>query len=141
MELVLQKLGIRLEIEPDISYDGTIRKNCDGKYVITLPSKFDSSNKRARFTLAHELGHLFLHYILGESTELVYTRLGTNQVEYDANEFAANFLMPTKLFKEVAASAYDSAANTYDLSKIADQFGVSVDAAKTRGRFLGLFVW
>lgn len=48
----------------------------------------DAPTDRKRLTLAHELGHLVLH-----STEMV------EEVEEQANEFAAEFLMPIDVIK------------------------------------------
>ncbi|MFT4164189.1 MAG: XRE family transcriptional regulator [Microlunatus sp.] len=48
----------------------------------------DSPTDRKRLTLAHELGHLVLH-----STEVV------EEIEEQANEFAAEFLMPIEVIK------------------------------------------
>ncbi len=58
---------------------------------------------RDNFTIAHELGHFFLHFFLQEPhplTPLGFTRYGSGPVEWQANRFAAALLMPAKLFRD-----------------------------------------
>jgi len=104
---------------------------------------------RERFSLAHEIGHLFLHWgfwidedkwnaveATGGSPLL---RFGYSDQEFEAHEFAAAVLMPKDAFwDEVAKNLAD---DTIDLRPVAERFGVSVEAAKLRGRWLGLFRW
>lgn len=53
-----------------------------------------------RFTMAHELGHYFLHYLFQKrSDRLVVNREGTSRAESEANWFAEGFLMPAQEFK------------------------------------------
>mgnify|MGYP004541699695 CR=1 FL=1 len=107
----------------------------------------DKPDVRKRFSIAHELGHLFLHmgYIINEDlwkktleySDSVYYRHGYSVEELEANEFAAAFLMPEKQFKKCA---YDSLDNGYyDLEIIAEQFKVSIQAVEVRGVKLGLW--
>jgi len=66
------------------------------------------SEKRRRFTLAHELGHLVYDVLpykddmtKGELIEETFNRDGrTNQQEIRANKFAAQLLMPVQLIKK-----------------------------------------
>lgn len=102
--------------------------------------------KRRRFTIAHELGHLFLHmgYLINEELwrkqdQNVYERSGSSEKEYQANEFAAAFLMPKEdYFRKMNESMDGNKVNT---SKIAEYFNVSVEAASNRGKFLGYLKW
>lgn len=117
------------------------------EFRVTLPHH--TAELRDRFTIAHELGHLFLHmgYLVNkekwedtpEYQDSAYYRSGHSQEEYEANEFAAAFLMPQNEFIKVSKQYLEH--GKYDVSEIADHFGVSVEAARTRGRFLGLFDW
>lgn len=52
---------------------------------------------RNRFTIAHELAHFFLHSKAGQQP-LYATRQAGSRVEWEANWFAAAFLMPTEAF-------------------------------------------
>ncbi|MHC5373125.1 ImmA/IrrE family metallo-endopeptidase [Enterococcus sp. LJL120] len=136
---VLEELDVTLEENSYRGAEGTIRLK-DGKYIISLERSYNENNPRDKFTLAHELGHLFLHINEDEeSKNKVFTRNGTTQAEYDANEFAANFLMPEGLFRKTVEDLKHN--NMVDVNDLARKFGVSYDAALTRGRFLGVFKW
>lgn len=70
-------------------------------------SKFDiflspyTGDLHDRFTMAHELGHYFLHYLLPKrSAPLVIHREGKNRAESEANWFAEGFLMPAEEFNK-----------------------------------------
>ena len=98
--------------------------------------------QRKTFTIAHELGHLFLHmgFIIDRNlwqtqNETVYRRFGTSEQEYQANEFAASLLMPQVAYKRVLDQYSEN--NMVDMSKVAKHFNVSMAAAINRGRFLG----
>ncbi len=118
----------------------------DSFRIVTTVSEH---KKRTRFSVAHELGHLFLHmgYLIdqerwenvGEYSESVYTRLGHSEDEHEANEFGAAFLMPEEEFR--AAAHANLTDGKYVLAPIAHRFGVSEPAARTRGQWLGLFAW
>jgi Zn-dependent peptidase ImmA (M78 family) len=57
---------------------------------------------RALFTIAHELGHLFLHDREGfEFSRLEMTVPPYMRAEWQANYFAAEFLMPSKLILDM----------------------------------------
>jgi predicted transcriptional regulator len=104
---------------------------------------------RDRFSVAHELGHLFLHmgYLVdpkrwdgvGTYRDSVMYRFGYSEEEYEAHEFAAAFLMPKDQFVDVALKHLKN--GNFDLDAIAQAFDVSREAAKNRGRWLGLFAW
>lgn len=97
-------------IEMDIS---SISDNISGfiryfpeteKYIIVLSSK-DHPNRK-RFTLAHELGHYFLHPDLLKKEGIYIERnimfrwWDHSVYEYEANMFAAEYLMPEDQVKE-----------------------------------------
>jgi len=54
---------------------------------------------RDRFTIAHELGHFFLHAECGKKPIHV-NRHGKGKLETEANYFGAAFLMPSTYFRE-----------------------------------------
>jgi Zn-dependent peptidase ImmA (M78 family) len=76
-------------------------------------------NNRQRFTLAHELGH----YSLGhkERTYTEYTQTPGKErsnLETEANEFAAELLMPLAVIKKVSKDMnVDSMVNYFQVSK------------------------
>ena len=76
---------------------GSIIIDALDKFRIILTSH--TSKERDRFTIAHELGHYFLHCLLPLKAEADFvpmraTRYGSDLAEWQANWFAASFLMP-----------------------------------------------
>ncbi|GAB6042595.1 ImmA/IrrE family metallo-endopeptidase [Endothiovibrio diazotrophicus] len=105
-----------------------------------------TSPKRNLFTIAHELGHLFVHmdYGLesyaetiaeGDFRDTMMARSARNATEYEANHFAACLLMPETEFRRVWGE------RAGDRDAVAEHFGVSIAAATTRGQFLELISW
>lgn len=142
---VVSALGGRVEESTDIENmsDGSIRKLDDGFVIYVSP--FQGSERR-KFTIAHELGHLFLHMGYKINSELwnkqenaTYYRTGDSLMEYQANEFAAALLMPKKTYKKIMDQY--TTGNKVETDKIAGYFGVSVSAASNRGKFLGYLRW
>lgn len=148
IEEVPDMLGGSLIFETfsDENLEAMIRK-VDNTFEIQI-----SPNKpqlRQRFSIAHEIGHLFLHmgYLInntlweevGDYRDSVYYRFGHNSEEYEANEFAAAILMPEQEFKRI--SRENLSAGQFDIRNIASYFGVSEEAVSTRGKWLGLFSW
>ena len=108
-------------------------------FYITLASH--TTKERDRFTIAHELGHYFLHYIyqkynkgMSFPSNAVFkaARYGTGRTETEANWFAASFLMPKNIFEKEFKSLNGS---IFDL---AERFGISYSACRIRAEELGL---
>lgn len=122
--------------------DGYIRK-IDDRFEIVVSKQ--QPERRRNFTVAHELGHLFLHmgYKIDpnkwEQQQSTYYRKGNSDEEYEANEFAAALLMPKKEYKKVMDKHTEG--NIVYTSKVADEFNVSVNAASNRGKWLGYLQW
>lgn len=123
--------------------EAMIKKNGNG-FIITVSN--DSNKARQRFSIAHELGHLFLHmgYMIDEDmwnkNKDEYFRKLAGEMEYQAHEFAAAFLMPKDLFIKKMNEFYDG-NKYYDMKKVADYFNVSLEAAINRGRWLDKLSW
>ncbi|MDO5540722.1 MAG: ImmA/IrrE family metallo-endopeptidase [Eubacteriales bacterium] len=139
---IVEKLGGTIQREVSFS-DGTVEKNGEGFRIILSPFQ---DEKRERFTIAHELGHLFLHMGYRTNEKLwerqsnnIYHRIGNSEKEYQANEFAAAFLMPADKYLEVLKDL--AVDDMVDTSEIAEFFNVSVEAASNRGKFLGYLRW
>lgn len=142
---VVTALDGRVEDSMDIDYmsDGSIRKQDNGFVIYVSP--FQTAERR-KFTIAHELGHLFLHMGYKINSDLwnnqknaTYYRTGDSIMEYQANEFAAALLMPKKAYKEIMDQY--TIGNEVETDKIASYFGVSISAASNRGKFLGYLQW
>lgn len=90
------------------------------KYIIALDDvNFDLS--RQRFTLAHELGHIFLKH------HTKYKYLNNYVKEKSANAFAGEFLMPREIMYKTAK---------FPANYISGLYGVSCAAYKKRKEFL-----
>lgn len=84
-----------------------------------------SGDCRSRFTIAHELGHYVLHSRLGRKP-IKAERNGSGRVEWEANWFAAGFLMPEKEFRQKKQT------EGFGVARLAEHFGVSQAAAQVR---------
>lgn len=85
---------------------------------------------RKRFTLMHEIGHIYLgHLIDFEATRLYrgsLTKQENRVLENEANAFARNVLVPTTLLCQL---------KNKNASNISKQFGITYKAAETRLTF------
>lgn len=102
-----------------------------GNFTIYLPHM--TSSRRDRFTIAHELGHYFLHYLHPKREAAAsFGRGERNTVETQANVFASSLLMPTEQFtKEWKRHRGNARA-------LAIIFDVSPNAVEVRAEVLGL---
>lgn len=116
----------------------SIRVEAKGDFKISISSL--TSTERDRFTIAHELGHYLLHYpkllVEDPKAKMAATRWVNEssgdlvRAEWEANWFAAAFLMPKAEFK--------SKWNGTNKPEVAEHFGVSEAAAEIRAKSLGL---
>jgi Zn-dependent peptidase ImmA (M78 family) len=121
----------------DIS--GMLIKGQDSKWTIFI-NKEDSANRKL-FTIAHELGHYKLHaaeslkFIDGQLGEQYWNRdEGTKyqKFEIEANEFAANLLMPRKVIEKELGDMAGKKINQEHILTLANKMGVSTLAMLTR---------
>jgi len=125
-------------------FDEKSMKGADGRIIfgkknaiITVNSDIRNKNKR-RFVIAHEIGHLKLHRNLArffncdEKAFLEWHKVGSHESE--ANEFAAELLMPTELFRAQALTAKFSLNHILNLSKT---FNTSITSTAIRYTDLG----
>ncbi len=132
---------IDIEYNSNISEDSSLKINQENQYLIQIKNKeFNINNSKGyknRFTIANKLGHLFLENIDKKQTIFI---TGTNEQESQANDFAANLLMPKAEFIECVYNNLDE-EGLCNLDAVSDYFRVSISAVKTRGKFLGVFPW
>jgi Zn-dependent peptidase ImmA (M78 family) len=110
----------------------------DGRAIIVVNK--DHAPRRQRFTIAHELGHFFLHrnstnVFIDVSPIYFRNRLsseGTNLREQEANRFAAELLMPAHLLREKVHHKPIDAMDDDAVSCLADEFQVSVQSLTIR---------
>lgn len=137
---LVRRMGGRVDVEDtlltDPEHTGSLYVEEPARFRIVVPSH--TSLERDRFTVAHELGHYMLHYLWAKKKNpavpdrVVAYRRGSDRIEWEANWFAAAFLMPKEDF-EAAFARYDG-----DTRRVADHFGVSTSAAEVRAKGLGL---
>jgi Zn-dependent peptidase ImmA (M78 family) len=129
---LVQVLGIKLRFEPMKDDDsGRLEKDNNGNWCMHVNSLHHPN--RQRFTIAHELGHRFLHGDnRSEFADKIFFR--SNQLdreESDANAFAAELLMPVDSFRSFVSDTSSKVEN------IANHFQVSSLAVRYRARALG----
>ncbi|QYN02762.1 ImmA/IrrE family metallo-endopeptidase [Pseudomonas protegens] len=121
----------------DVGASGDCYFDSKGRPVIRYNPR--EPQTRQRFTIAHELGHLLMGHIRpGQRAHRdpmrSYDAYHERPMERQANEFAAQLLMP----ESVVRMAAKSNPNTQDLAR---NFNVSADAMGYRIRNLGIIAW
>lgn len=125
----------------ELGVDAEIITSCESEYNFEINYLSERPTTRILFSISHELGHLFLHLLEEDGNlrkDVTYQRdmTGTRQ-EYEANEFAAAFLMPEDIFISKCREYMEE--NRVNITKVADYFRVSVQAATVRGNVLDLW--
>lgn len=139
----------------DLSFDWRVLDKCspDGKVLAMIDvgnkticlnesckSELQSNPGRMNFTIAHELGHWFLHRDLAQARlpgfegKILICRgidCNTNSIERQANLFATYLLMPQS-FVENAIRAFASPLTESDIKQLAAEFCVSKQAMLIR---------
>ncbi len=114
--------SIERKVQKEIS--GAIQKRGD-EYTILVNG--DDPDVRARFTIAHELGHYYLH-VKDDPRQIVTSfRRDRSARETAANKFAAEFLMPKQLIEQEYAKMVIPVSDT-----LAKKFNVSKPAMRNR---------
>jgi Zn-dependent peptidase ImmA (M78 family) len=142
-----QKINIREEDLGEIS--GLIFR--EGNQVIIGVNKSHSDNRK-RFTIAHELGHFFLHsenplYVDKVFAVKLRDHVSSEAIDKDeieANAFAGELLMPSKFLKEDFSNGkpgvldYENKDIEDIIEKLAKRYEVSTQAMTVRLIKLGV---
>jgi Zn-dependent peptidase ImmA (M78 family) len=131
---IAETLGAR--IRPEIlenGISGGLYRHADGP-VIGVNAQHHPN--RQRFTIAHEIGHLVLHESEDYFVDRVFRRdtnssAAVDQVEIEANKFAACLLMP-KSFVKAAIADYEEPLRSENVEELARSFQVSQQAMTLR---------
>ncbi len=127
-EVCPYKIAKNIEVEvievSNPGWDGALQSNLT-KAIVWL--KQEEHPVLKRFTLAHELGHLFLHKTGTEFTDLSFS--GSIQ-ETEANFFAINLLCPFWMLDPIARYL------KYDVEKLCKIFLVTKQAMINRLQYL-----
>ena len=136
--------GIRIRYEPlDDELSGMIFIT-DNQAVIGVNAHH--SPNRQRYTIAHELGHYFLHADIlreGAHVDTMITMLNRDQeaalgiknIEIEANQFAAELLMPRQMIEHhLVAEGLGASAKSDEavIESMAKAFKVSTAAMAIR---------
>jgi len=151
VDRIAKGLGAQLRFSPlDEELSGMIFIS-EGTPIIGVNSLHPPN--RQRFSIAHEIGHLVLHrnLISGKvhvdkefRVQLVTlnrdatSALGTEGIEIQANQFAAELLMPTEWFIKALPSQHSDIDNEGPLDELAKKFRVSRQALDFRFRNLAV---
>lgn len=140
IEEIASRTQIKISRAPSKDFSGLLIRK-DGHALIGVNS--DEAPVRQRFTIAHELGHFYLHpqkdaFVDYRNHKDNNKDAATTIKERQANMFAAALLMPRKNlikdFKTVAKGLSDEEA----AGILAKRYEVSDDAMKFRLKNLGL---
>jgi Zn-dependent peptidase ImmA (M78 family) len=145
VEKIAKSLGAHLKFSPfDDELSGMIFIK-DRVPIIGVNSLHHPN--RQRFTIAHELGHLSLHREMITSNVHVDKKFpalmrdpksasGTEQIEIEANQFAAELLMPRTLIDALMAGKQFDIDDDGPMEDLARKFRVSKQALEYRIRNL-----
>ncbi len=128
--------SIRVGDLPD-ELSGFLLRQADGAIIGVNE---DHVETRQRFTIAHEIGHLLLHpersYLDRRLIPSYYRddKSGTAEslVEIQANQFAADLLMPKSLLRRALGKDGIDLEEEDSVSRLAKRFGVSRQALTYR---------
>jgi len=123
---------------------GMVHRQPHGRAVIGVNALHSST--RQRFTIAHELGHLLLHkdeqFHIDENSPIGFRSSLSSQAvdsdEIEANQFAAELLMPVPLLNAVIEKIPANTATEDAITHLSEVFGVSEQAMTFRLSGLGL---
>lgn len=147
---IIMRLGGQIEI----CENGELGEGVEARIVpIDNNSSFKISYKKQgidesyiRFAIAHELGHLFLHMAHKDKQgnykiDGDYNRKTQNIsiLEWEAEEFAAAFLMPEKVFRMKVEEAEENCQIEDKFQWLANTFRVPYKSVITRGKSLGIW--
>lgn len=129
---------IHLEPYGGENMSGMAFRQKDGQGVIGVNALH--SPKRRRFTIAHEIGHLVLHtkddIHVDETLPMFRTErssMAIDDKEIEANQFAAELLMPTEwVLKDALERHIDIEADDNAIAELAKKYDVSVQAMTIR---------
>lgn len=145
VDQLARRAGARIHYEPlDGQVSGMVHRRHDGVAIIGVNSVH--SLGRQRFTIAHELGHLVLHkdekLHVDEKPPIRFrneeSSRATNATEIEANQFAAELLMPIELLTKEIESISDDTEAEEAVSYLAERFQVSEQAMTLRLTRLGM---
>ncbi len=138
LEEICRTLGLRVREKEFAGFDGVLVRGKNAQKGIIGINKAIQESSRKRFTIAHEIGHFVIPYHQHQETACVAGVIdrfgrGLTRPELEANEFASELLLPSKIVQGRLELNRPSLAN---IAAIANDFETSLSA--TTWRFLDL---
>lgn len=139
---ILTRLGFKIYVIDDLkdNISGLIYVSPDLKdrfqtdKIIMLNER--DKRGRQRFTLAHEFSHYIFDFNYNTMTEYVDTydtNKSNNEDEKICSRFAAELLIPKKLFEKKVKELYEKGVDRYSfVEQLVDYFDVSVKSIRKR---------
>jgi len=128
--------GIEIFFEPFNDDTSGVLVVDSSKTSILINSK--DSKERQKFTLGHELGHFHLHKPAGVHVDTSITmarnansKLGKDIQEIEANQFAAELIMPEDFLKK-DAEEFTKGLDEKTVEKLSKKYSVSILAMQNR---------
>lgn len=128
---IAKKAGVLIKYAPSSKFSGLLYRKDDIAFMAISSSE---SNVRQRFTIAHELGHFFLHpqkdtFVEFRDNEKNIAR-GIKEIQ--ANQFAAALLMPRKFLEKDVKSFKETGLTKQTTEFLAKKYHVSEEAMTFR---------
>lgn len=124
--LLCNALGIKVQYDYNLDYSGFYKE--ETREIFISPHE---PQHRQRFSIAHEIGHAVMKHGTSARDSFSYNQGNYITKEFQANEFAAELLMP---YADVESSIQEELMiDSFDL---ANKFGVSMEAMHVRLRRL-----
>lgn len=143
-ENLARELGLKIvfeKLDADVSGVLVLRESSPVIFI-----NADQHSNRQRFTIAHEIGHYLLHkqeqVHVDNEFSVVYrnnkSSTGEDQHEIEANQFAAEILMPENCVEKYLSENKITTITETTIAEMAEFFGVSLQAMTIRLSVLGL---
>lgn len=117
-------LGVEVYYREDAGWEGALSFTSEDPEIARIFIEKDRDPEWQRFLVAHELGHLVLHSDINHHRDTKKTLMSYEKREREANEFAAQILMPQWMLE----FAFDYM--TSDANQLAQLFNVSHHSVK-----------
>lgn len=138
-------ISVRIQAIPESDISGFLVRRGEN---LVIGINANDPKTRQRFSIAHELGHFFLHrssfeeFHIDRGFEVRYrdntSSQGTDSEEREANSFAAELLMPMEFIaRDVAQMGKIDLEDSVPLAKLAKRYNVSTQALQIRLANLG----
>ena len=132
LEVLIKKLKIQYYEENNLNsqvagYSFKLRKY--NKASIIINKNYEGTYERNRFTIAHEIGHIFSKSKNKDfSTDYIFKKTQCDLNEREANNFAGELLLPKPIVDE-----FNKKDITYErIEKLAQKYEVSIEMACNR---------